>query len=387
MQRIRIEPRRNLAERVRETGFEFATIDGQIYWDETAYYGFTLAQIEDDIEAATAELAAMCIELVGRVVGDERRLEQLAIPRHAWDLITESWQRRDPSLYGRFDLAYDGEHPPQLLEYNADTPTTLFEASAFQWVWLEDALAQNLVPAGADQFNSIHETLVKRLKILTTDVGHLHLACMPGSTEDRGFISYLADCARQAGLGTTLLGVGDIGATSVGPFVDLASRPIELLFKLYPWEWMFADPFSRSPAMRHTRFIEPPWKAILSNKGILPLLWEMAPRHPNLLPAYFDDAPARARLGGSYARKPLYSREGANVSLVVGGEVVDSDGGAYGREGFIVQGLARMPRFDGNTPVIGSWVVGDQACGMGLREDTGAITKNTSRFVPHAILP
>ena len=38
------------------------------------------------------------------------------------------------------------------------------------------------------------------------------------------------------------------------------------------------------------QLIEPPWKAILSNKGVLPLLWQRHEGHPNLLPAFFDDA-------------------------------------------------------------------------------------------------
>jgi glutathionylspermidine synthase len=205
--------------------------------------------------------------------------------------------------------------------------------------------------------------------------------------EDRGLISYLEDCARQAGFATAALGIGDIGTTGKGPFVDLQNAPISLLFKLYPWEWMFADAFSRSPSISATRFLEPPWKAILSNKGILPLLWEMAPRHPNLLPSYFEDDPRRARLEGRYAKKPLYSREGQNILLIDGNTVVDRDGGLYGKDGFIMQQLASMPEFDGNYPVIGSWVIGDEPGGIGIREDITPITKNTSRFVPHAIEP
>ena len=136
-----------------------------------------------------------------------------------------------------------------------------------------------------------------------------------------------------------------------------------------------------------TRFIEPPWKAILSNKGILPLLWAMAPGHPNLLPSFFEDDPARARLGGRYARKPLYSREGNNITLVSGGERLEGEQGLYGVEGYVWQALAPIPSFDGRYPVIGSWIVGDKACGIGIREDTTPITRNTSRFVPHAIEP
>ena len=390
MRRIPIKPRGNLEQRARETGFELLTVDGSVYWDESAYYAFSLAQIEDDIEGPTKELVGLCLALVDRAVGDQQILERLRIPAHAWDLIAQSWRRGEKALYGRFDLAYDGSGAARLLEYNADTPTSLFEASVFQWLWLEDALAANTIPAGCDQFNSLHEKLIARFKEIAGPAGargRLHLACMTDSAEDRGLISYLEDCARQAGLATKPLAIGDIGSTGHGPFVDLQNEPIDLLFKLYPWEWIFADAFGRSPSMAATRFIEPPWKAVLSNKGILPLLWEMAPRHPNLLPAYFEDDPARSRLQGRYARKPIYSREGQNVSLVDGGRVVDRDGGLYGDNGFIVQQLARMPVFDGNYPVIGSWVIGEASAGIGLREDTSPITKNTSRFVPHAIVP
>jgi glutathionylspermidine synthase len=390
MQRIPIEPRGNLVQRARETGFELLTVDGSVYWDESAYYAFSLAQIEDDIEGPTKELAELCLALVDRAVRDQQILERLRIPAHAWDLIAQSWRRGEKALYGRFDLAYDGNGAARLLEYNADTPTSLFEASVFQWLWLEDALAANTVPAGCDQFNSLHEKLIARFTEIAGAAGapgRLHLACMTDSAEDRGLISYLEDCARQAGLATKPLAIGDIGSTGQGPFVDLENEPIDLIFKLYPWEWVFADAFGRSPSMAATRFIEPPWKAVLSNKGILPLLWEMAPRHPNLLPAYFEDDPARSRLQGRYARKPIYSREGQNVSLIDGGRVVDRDGGLYGDNGFIVQQLARMPVFDGNYPVIGSWVIGEAPAGIGLREDISPITKNTSRFVPHAIVP
>jgi glutathionylspermidine synthase len=329
MRRILIAPRSNLTERAREIGFELLNVDGNLYWDESLYYCFSLEQIEDHIEEPTKELAALCLALVDRAVGDERTLERLRIPQHAWDLIAESWRRGDQTLYGRFDLAYDGNGPAQLPEYNADTPTALFEASVFQWMWLEDALAANALPTGADQFNSLHEKLIARFTEIAASANSsrvLHLTCMPDAVEDRGLISYLEDCARQAGFATKTLALADIGNAGTGPFVDLQNEPIDLLFKLYPWEWMFADPFSQSPSMAITRFVEPPRKAVLSNKGILPLLWEMAPRHPNLLPAYFEDAPARAQLEGRYARKPLYSREGQNVLLIDGDKVIGRNG-------------------------------------------------------------
>lgn len=390
MQRIAIAPRANLVERASEAGFDFHEVDGATYWDESAYYAFSLQEIERDLEDPTTELAALCIEFVSRAVGDERILARLRIPQHAWDLIAQSWAQGHQSLYGRFDLAYDGAGPARMLEYNADTPTALFEASVFQWTWLEDMLAAGKLPTGTDQFNSIHEALIAHFKELRK-VGYikrrLHLACMMDTAEDRGLIAYLIDCASQAGIKASVLAVEDIGMRDRGPFLDRDNNPIETLFKLYPWEWMLDEEFGKAAAMKTTRFIEPPWKTILSNKGVLALLWEMAPGHPNLLPTFFDDDPRRAELAGRFARKPFHSREGANITLIDGDAVLDRDTGPYGYGGFVRQALAPLPAFDGNYGVVGSWVVGAKASGIGMREDTSRITKNTSRFVPHVILP
>ena len=104
-----------------------------------------------------------------------------------------------------------------------------------------------------------------------------------------GTLAYLEDCAHQAGLATVMIDMEAIGRTPHGLFVDAKNVPIDLLFKLYPWEWMMREAFGRYLPGAPTQFVEPPWKAILSNKGILPLLWAMFPGHPNLLPAYFDD--------------------------------------------------------------------------------------------------
>ncbi|MTW16288.1 hypothetical protein GJ689_08700 [Rhodoplanes serenus] len=386
MRRIACPERDDWREEAGRAGFAFHTIGGEPYWDETAYYGFTLDQIERDIEAPTQELDRMCRELVARAVDDERLLRLLKIPEPFWTYIAASWKRGDTSLYGRLDLAYDGNGPAKLLEYNADTPTALYETGVFQWLWLEDAIARQIVPAGSDQFNSVHEKLIAAWQAVAQG-RPVHLAGALDSPEDLGTLSYLEDTARQAGLATTLIAMDRIGRARNGDFVDEADRPIVLAFKLYPWEWMFREAFGRSLAGASTRWIEPPWKAILSSKGILPLLWQMFPRHPNLLPAYFEDDPEAARLGDSYARKPLYSREGANVALVVDGAVLDSDAGPYGAEGFVRQAVAALPRFDGGYPVLGSWVVDGTACGLSVREDASPITKNTSRFLPHVILP
>jgi glutathionylspermidine synthase len=311
-------------------------------------------------------------------------LKLLRIPERYWNWIAASYKRGEPSLYGRFDLRYDGKSPAKLLEYNADTPTSVFETAVFQWMWLEGAIARNIVPQDADQYNSLHERLIDGWRAIGNG-RKLHLACM-SNAEDRGTVAYIEDCAHQAGLATSMIAVNEIGRTAKGVFADLENEPIALAFKLYPWEWMLREAFGAGLPGAPTQWVEPPWKAILSNKGILPLLWAMFPKHPNLLPAFFDDDEGAASLGTSYVRKPLYSREGANIELVVGGEAVDSDAGPYGAEGFVRQAIAPLPQFNGNYAVLGSWFAGGAPCGLSVREDMSAITKNTSRFLPHAII-
>src|SRR5829696_645979 len=137
MQRIVCPERDDWHATAASSGFHFHTIDGERYWDERAYYAFTLEQIERDIEAPSAELDHMCGELVARAVDDPRMLKALRIPERFWTFIAASWKRGDKSLYGRFDLSYNGEGSAKLLEYNADTPTSVFETAVFQWLWLE----------------------------------------------------------------------------------------------------------------------------------------------------------------------------------------------------------------------------------------------------------
>ena len=282
-------------------------------------------------------------------------------------------------------LRFDGLGPAKLLEYNADTPTSLFEVAVFQWTWLEQVTDRKIIEQQADQFNSVHERLIEAWRGIAAE-RHVHLSGALENSEDVGTLQYLEDVARQAGSETTMIDIEDIGLRDDNKFVDRADHAIDFAFKLYPWEWMFREAFGQHLMQAPTLWLEPPWKAILSNKGILPLLWEIFPHHPNLLPAYFEGDPKSADLGKSYARKPLYSREGANISLVSAGETIEEQEGPYGDEGFIRQMLMPLPDFGDQFPVVGSWLVGGVPCGLSIREDEDLITGNTSRFIPHIIL-
>jgi glutathionylspermidine synthase len=281
--------------------------------------------------------------------------------------------------FGRFDLGYDGSSPPKLFEFNCDTPTSLLEAAVVQWSWKQECFPD------ADQFNNLHDKLVAKWRdiapLLPPEVHFAHVSDEAG--EDIVTTAYLRDTAEAAGLMTIPLLIEHIGWDEDRRcFVDLAEQPIDAIFKLYPWEWLtnetFAGPLLES--LDRTRWLEPVWKMIWSNKAILAILWHLFPDHPNLLPATFD-IPV-----GDAVAKPLLSREGANVSIRKADRVIAETAGEYGEEGFVYQSLYRLPEAaPGCFPVIGSWVVDGEPAGMGIRED-GLITGNTARFVPHIIL-
>ncbi|MFM9966869.1 MAG: glutathionylspermidine synthase family protein [Burkholderiales bacterium] len=355
-------------------GFSFHSADGG-YWDETVCYQFSAAQI-DELEAAAAELHRLALAAVEHVI-KTRRYGDMRVSPNIIPLIEQSWARKEPTLYGRFDLAYDGEHPPKLLEYNADTPTSVLEAAVAQWQWLEDT-------GRADQFNSLHEKLIDQWRHMATQWSMgttVFFSCIKDNDEDRVSVDYLRDTAMQAGLRTEFVYMEDLGWDGVS-FVDLEERPVSTWFKLYPWEWLANETFGAHLMDSGLRFIEPPWKALLSNKAILAILWELNPGHPNLLPAYFEPLPASER----QVAKPFYSREGANIRAK-GPGLNHWTSGPYGAEGLVHQQWTPLPEFDGRYPVIGAWIVGDQPAGIGIREDAGQITTNSSRFIPHFFEP
>ena len=370
MQRHSSPPRPDWRSKVEEIGLTFHSHDNGPYWDESACYELTAAEV-DTLETAGNMLHRLCIDAAEAVI-ENHWWKRLGIPGAAIPSILRSWEQDDFSLYGRFDLSFDGQTPPKLLEYNADTPTALVEASIAQWFWLQD------LHPDKDQFNSIHERLIeawRRWKGRT-----IHFSSIKDNPEDEMTVLYLRDTCEQAEVKTKSVFVEDIGwDRRRNCFVDLDNIPIERCFKLYPWEWMWHEEFGAHLNGNSVQFIEPTWKMLLSNKGLLPILWELFPEHPNLLPAYELAEP----LGGRYVRKPKLSREGSNVTWVEGGVVVEETGGDYGEEGHVYQAPAGLPEFDGHRPVFGVWVIDHEAAGLGIREDTRRITGNLSRFVPH----
>lgn len=373
MRRVISPPRLNWRQDVEQLGFTYHTIDGDLYWDEGGWYEFEMAEI-DWLEAATNTLHEMCLEAV-QVVLDENRFDEFHIPAAFRDWIRASWDNDEPTIYGRFDLAFDGRSAPKLLEYNADTPTALFEAAVVQWQWLEAEHPE------LDQFNSLHEELIAAWNYLRErGFARMSFAATPDHEEDFGNITYLRDTAQQAGIETEYLDITEVGFDSrEHVFVNQDGVPIERLFKLYPWEWLLAEEFSANLSTAKTQWIEPPWKMLLSNKALLVLLWELFPESEYLLPASW------LRRSGDYVRKPILSREGSNIQIVRNGRIELETDGPYADEAMIYQAHYALPNWGRGHAVIGSWIIGDRACGIGVREDENPVTHNTSRFVPHLI--
>jgi glutathionylspermidine synthase len=194
MNRYTLNPRRGWGSIVEAQGFSFHTRETGPYWDESAAYSFSEKDVSI-LERATEELQQLCLK-AAQFILDQELFDELRIPEIARPLIRDSWERETPSVYGRFDLAYNGKSEPKLLEYNAQTPTSLLEAAAIQWLWKEDVRSRN------DQFNSIEPKLQAQWKECRPYIkGQLYFSSLDNA-EDRATVDYLASLAESVGFRT-----------------------------------------------------------------------------------------------------------------------------------------------------------------------------------------
>lgn len=373
MKRFNINPRNNYVEKIENLGFNFYPD----YWKEDSYYSFTLEEI-DLLEKATKESYQMYCDAVQYVI-DNDLWEYLSIPKELGELIKKSWDDDELSLYGRFDFSFVeefGRRTPKILEFNADTPTSLLEASIIQWDWKNDLFPNN------DQFNSIHENLVISWRDINERYksSRYHFSCCRENIEDQETLQYILSTAMEAGLNTAEIDMDQlIWNEEDNSFYDPSGEKIESCFKLYPWEWMFNESIEACKS-NNINWIEPLWKSVMSNKALLKILYDLYPLSPYVLRC--KDNPSGMR---NYVKKPIFSREGANIEIYKNNSLLESSSGEYGEEGYVYQELAELPNFEGNYACIGSWVIGGEPAGIGIRETTSRITDNVSRFIPHII--
>lgn len=371
MRRVFSEKRKDWQSLVRMQGLTVST-DEDHYWDESAFYEFSGPELEK-LTSAAEEMHGLYLHAIDVVIKEDL-FTPFGVQANAKELILASWQRKDFHLYGRFDFIYSGEGDAKLLEYNADTPTTLLEAASIQKQWQQDKYGD------LGQFNLLEEYLIERWKLFP--LPSCHFACLSNSPECLMTTEYLRKTAMQAGIQTDLIAIEEIGYEAAQrQFVGLSGERILGLFKLYPWEWLLEDSFGQYLAQDSVRLVEPAWKMLLNNKAMLALLWQLFPGHPNLLPTYLT----HDLLSDSWVRKPFYSREGCNVLIYHDGKSIETEG-SYGCEGYIYQKFFDLHAFDSHRPNLGLWMVGDRCCGLGIREDSSLIINNNSRFLPHLVV-
>lgn len=385
MRRAEISPRNGWRHRIEQAGLAYHSNGEEpvgsegLWWDESVAWELSSAEV-DALEAVTEELHARCLDAVDYLVNRDPTLLKAWFNLPDWFIgaVSESWRRSDPSLMGRMDLAFNPEEERiSLLEYNADTPTLCIETAVAQWFWLQD------VAPDADQFNSLHEKLLARFQELRTymDGRGMHFVAYAHMPEEWLHSTYFRDLAEQAGIPTRALDLNELGWDGMS-FRDTEGGEVKFLHKLYPWEWAQDDAFGQSLAGSACGVLEPPWKALLSDKAILAILYKLFPDHPNILPAFMG---CRGDHEGDWVEKPCLGREGANIRIVKDGHTVEQTTGMYGTPDarWITQQRAKLAAADGWNAVIGSWIVGETAAGIIFREARQSIIQDSSRVVPH----
>ncbi|MDQ1293901.1 MAG: hypothetical protein QG608_1783 [Actinomycetota bacterium] len=389
MLRLPSEPRTGWRATVESQGLSFAVDRDQsgteqIYWNESAYYLFSEEEITT-LEQVTERLHGMCWQAVQRMAEDPGLTVRMGLEPEVHELLKASVAQagagEDLSLYGRFDLFWDGTGPPKMLEYNADTPAGLVEASVIQWFWLQDVYPHR------DQWNMLHERLVQRWGLLEDRMpGRIvHFAVGQNEpTEDWATVAYLRDTAQEAGLTALGITMEELGWHHADRrFVDSHSRPVDVCFKLYPWDWMLQEPFGEHllPGGAPTRWIEPAWKLLAGSKALLAVLWEMFPGHENLVPAFLDSPRGMER----YVSKPVFGWEGAGIEVVTQDGHHRQDAAHTLGQAPVFQEYIDPPNFQGHHPVLGTWMIGPHSAGLGVRESGGPVTDTSGQFVPHVL--
>ncbi|GAA4379284.1 glutathionylspermidine synthase family protein [Hymenobacter koreensis] len=375
---------------IRALGWDWAVEDACAAYLATEAVQLTERQAEELLNAADT-LYDMLVQAIPDPIPDDL-LQLLAIPQNLWGAVRHSWNdERHWHLYGRFDLASTPEGP-KLIEFNADTATSLPETAVVQWA--------SLVAAGHKdeqrQANGLFEGLEGQLREwreLNPDLDpSLLLVHLPGSAEDETNCAVVAEAAREAGFAAVHLCPVDAMQVSVtgeerGVWAQIEDEQWQrfgFMFKLVPWE-ILADEEPELTAdlvqllqSRDVIIANPAYTLLFQSKGILAWLWQVFPHHPLLLEAAMED------LSGHFVRKPLLGREGQNVAEVDNGRLTSSVPGEYDQQPQVRQRWADLPTdAQGRKYQAGVFWAGE-GCAIGFRRERGVIT-NLSEFVPHIL--
>ncbi|BAF71572.1 glutathionylspermidine synthase family protein [Sulfurovum sp. NBC37-1] len=366
--------------------------------DESAYISNELVVISEDEAEAYYEAANTLYDMyveTGEYIVENNLFHEIGIPFNLVEVIKESWENDVHwHLYGRFDLAGGiGGTPIKLLEFNADTPTALFETTVVQWAILK----QNGLKEAA-QFNALYEALLdncKRLVTLDEDVSDFEsrykgwkflFTSIRGNAEEENTVKLLQHIATEAGYNTQFAYIDEIEfSAEEGIFYN--DENYELWFKLIPWEDIALE--ESDLAMLLTNIIKkqkaiifnPAYTLMFQSKGMLKILWDLYPNHPFLLETSFDPLHGKKQV-----KKPFFGREGGNVSILdANAQPVESVEGDYGNHKMVYQAYTELPADTQGSSYQAGVFYAYEACGLGFRKG-GKILDNMSKFVGHIVV-
>ncbi len=340
---------------------------------------------------AANELYDMYVKAAENVI-ENNRFDELDIPFNLVEAIKLSWENDVHwHLYGRFDLAGGlDEKPIKLIEFNADTPTALFETAILQWALLK----QNNFDESL-QFNNVYEALGDNFKRLITleesveefsryyDGWKILFSSIAGNEEEKITTKLLEHIAREAGFNTAYSYIDEVEFSEQGIFKD--GQNYEYFFKLLPWESITIE--EGELAMLLTQIIKnqkaiilnPAYTLLFQSKGIMKVLCELYPNHPLLLKT--SDKPLT---GIKCVKKPMFGREGANVEIIeADGSVSFKTSGDYANNKFVYQEFVEFNKDENDFYQAGIFFA-YEACGLGFRKGS-LVLDNLSKFVGHII--
>lgn len=378
MKRLSVKKRENWIQKNEDLWFKYSLSNDKPYWNEGFYYEFSQAQI-NQLQTASNELYQMCLSAVDYVISNDL-FEEIGIWNASEiELIKRSWQKKDFSVYGRFDLIYDGIHPPKFIEFNAQTPVWLPETAYAEAQWLEELFPNRT------HFNNLETNLIQRWKNYPNDTIFFSSAVFDLwlwiTIEELSNATFLAQMAAKAGKNAYFIPNDQLKIDFDQKTLQVKNSDIEIhdIFFHIPSECYSQKEFEFF-LQSNINIIEPFWKIILHSKAIAKILWEMYPNHPYLLATY--DTPEKLK---DYVKKPIISQEWENVEIYFDGKLVQETKGWYGGKWYIYQDFYKPPVFDGWMPNIGAWIVGEEFSWIAIREDNSYIVKGSSLHTPHII--
>jgi len=374
-----------------EIGFAWHTDN-----DESKYVADELVIVTDD-EAegyyeAVNELYDMYATAAQHVI-DNNLFFELGIPFNLIDAIKKSWDNDVHwHLYGRFDLAggIDGK-PIKLIEFNADTPTSLFETAILQWAILKHNNMDE-----ERQFNNIYEAISENFRRLVTlfddpsefekhyDGWKILFSSVSGNSEEEQTVRLLQQMAIDAGFETGFEPLGGVKFDEEGIY-DSHETPYEYWFKLFPWEDIAIDENELAVLLttimnnQKAIILNPAYTLLFQSKGMMKILCDLFPDSPYLLKTSYEP------LSIQCVEKRMFGREGANVKILdASGATLEANEGPYGNFKPIYQEYVEFPKdAKGNSYQAGVFFA-YEACGLGFRRG-GKILNNMSKFVGHIL--